>query len=114
MARLKIYTDENVDIHVVEGLRRRGITAFSAIEKGMIGVTDKEHFEYAMKRQAVVFTHDHHFIEIAMEFIKEGKGHSGIIYADINRLSVGECIRRLALYAEILSAKDMKDQTVFL
>ncbi|MEK6656641.1 MAG: hypothetical protein AABY58_04295 [Nitrospirota bacterium] len=40
MSKLKIYTDENVDIHIAEGLRKRGIEAFSAIEKRMLGVTD--------------------------------------------------------------------------
>ena len=114
MAKLKIYTDENVDVRVAEGLMRRDITAFSAIEKGMIGITDREHFEYALKMQAVIFTHDHHFIETAKEFAKEKKSHSGLIYVDINKLSVGECIRRLALYAEVLSAEDMKDQIEFL
>lgn len=114
MARLKIYTDENVDVRVAEGLRKRGITAFSAVEKEMIGVTDREHFEYAMVMQAVIFTHDHHFIEIAEELTEEGKCHWGTIYVDMNRLSVGECIKRLALYAEILSAEDMKGQIEFL
>ena len=47
MAGLKIYTDENVDVRIVEGLRKRGINAFSAIEKGMIGVADADHFKYA-------------------------------------------------------------------
>ena len=37
MARLKIYTDENVDVRIAEGLKRRGIKAFSAHEKDMIG-----------------------------------------------------------------------------
>ncbi len=114
MARLKIYTDENVDVRVAEGLMRRSITAFSAIERGMIGITDREHFEYALKMRVVIFTHDHNFIEMAKEFVKDGKSHSGVIYVDINKLSVGECIRRLALYAEIFSAEDMENQIEFL
>ncbi|HHT9138555.1 MAG TPA: DUF5615 family PIN-like protein [Candidatus Wunengus sp. YC60] len=75
MARLRVYTDENVDVQVAEGLRRRGIEAFSAIEKGMIGAADREHFTYAFKIQAVIFTHDHHFIEIAKELTNGGKTH---------------------------------------
>lgn len=39
MARLKIYTDENVDIRIAEGLKRRGVKAISAHEKDMIGVS---------------------------------------------------------------------------
>ena len=34
LARLKIYTDENVDVRVAEGLRRRGVEAVSAYGRG--------------------------------------------------------------------------------
>ena len=69
MARLKIYTDENVDVRVSEGLKRHSIKTFSAVEKGMIGATDREHFKYASELEAVIFTHDHHFLEIARELL---------------------------------------------
>ena len=75
MAGLKIYTDENVAVHIAEGLKKRGIKAFSAIEQGMTGVADTEHFECASEMQAVIFTHDHHFIEISDTSVKEGKNH---------------------------------------
>jgi predicted nuclease of predicted toxin-antitoxin system len=114
LAGLKIYTDENVDIRIAEGLRRRGTEAFSAIGKGMIGITDAEHFQYASKNKAVIFTHDHHFLEIAKKITKEGKEHWGVIYVEMNKLSIGECIKRLALYADILSPEEMKNQIEFL
>ena len=114
MAGLKIYTDENVDVRIAEGLKKRGIKAFSAIEQGMTGVADTEHFEYASEMQAVIFTHDHHFIEIANTWVEEGKSHWGVIFVEMNRLSVGECIKRLALYAEVLSPEEMKNQIEFL
>jgi hypothetical protein len=31
-----------------------------------------------------------------------------MIFVSINKLSVGECIKRLALYAEVLSAEDIR------
>ena len=114
MAKLRIYTDENVDIRIIEGLRRRGIKAFSAIEKRMTGATDLEHFKYATDIQAVIFTHDHHFIEIAKSIIKEGWEHWGVIFVEMHKLSIGECIKRLALYAGVLSAEEMKNQVEFL
>lgn len=114
MAKLKIYTDENVDIRIAEGLRRRGIKVISAIEKGMIGASDIEHFKYASDMQAVIFTHDHHFLEIAKTLTKEGKDHWGVIFVEMNKMSVGECIRRLALYADILTPDEMKNQIEFL
>lgn len=114
MAKLKIYIDENVDVRIAEGLRKRGIKAFSAIEKGAIGVSDMEHFRYASDMQAVIFTHDHHFLKIAKSLTKEGKDHWGVIFVEMNKLSIGECIKRLALYADVLSAEEMKNQIEFL
>ena len=114
MARLKIYTDENVDIRIAEGLKRRGVKAFSAYEKGMTGSADVEHFKYASYIKAVIFTHDHHFLKIAKELVRGGKNHRGVIFVEMNKLSVGECIKRLAFYAEILSPEEMKNQIEFL
>ncbi len=114
MARLKIYTDENVDIRIAEGLRRRGIKAFSAHEKGMIGASDVEHFQFASGMKAVIFTHDHHFLRIANEIVKNGKRYWGVIFVEMNKLSIGECIKRLTLYAEILSIEEMKNRIEFL
>jgi len=114
LAKLKIYTDENVDIRIAEGLRKRGIKAFSAIEKGLDGSADIEHFKYAFEVQAVIFTHDHHFLEISKRLTTEGKEHCGVIFIEMKRLNVGECIRRLALYADIFSAEEMKNQIEFL
>jgi len=45
LGKLKIYTDENVDVRIAEGLRRRGVDAVSAREKGALGINDEEHFE---------------------------------------------------------------------
>jgi predicted nuclease of predicted toxin-antitoxin system len=86
LARLKIYTDENIDVRVTEGLRRRGIKAFSVIEKGMVGASDIEHFKYASELESVIFTHDHHFLEIANSLVKDGKKHWGVIFIEMNQL----------------------------
>ncbi len=39
---LKIYADESVNVAVVEGLKRRGVDAFSARDLGKLGLTDNE------------------------------------------------------------------------
>jgi predicted nuclease of predicted toxin-antitoxin system len=114
LAKLKIYTDENVDVRIAEGLKRRGIKAFSALEKGMIGASDREQFQFAADAQAVIFTHDHHFLEIALFFMEQGREHGGVIFTDMNKFSVGECIRRLALYADVLSAEEIMNRIEFL
>lgn len=114
MARLRIYTDENVDIRIAEGLRRRSVEAGSAHEQGQLGVTDEAQLAHAASLGAAIFTHDHHLVGLAMEKRMRGDEHCGVIFVEMHRLRLGECIRRLALYAEVLSAEEMMNQIEFL
>jgi len=114
LGKLRIYTDENVDVRIAEGLRRRGIDAFSAREKGTLGFNDDQHFKRAKELKAVIFTHDPHFIEIAENLIRIGKGHHGLIFAEMHKFGLGECISRLILYAELVSSEEMVNRIDFL
>ena len=114
MAAIRIYTDENINPAIVEGLRRRGVDAWSAAGVGNLGISDEEQLEYATSKCAILFTHDTDLIPIARSWIQEGKEHWGVIYVHQDRLSIGECIRRLKDYVDILEAEDMKNCMEFL
>ncbi|MCX7855781.1 MAG: DUF5615 family PIN-like protein [Anaerolineae bacterium] len=62
--RLRIYTDESVDVAIAEGLRRRGVDAWSARDAGNLGMSDEEQLEYARRERAVIFTHDADFLRL--------------------------------------------------
>ena len=79
-----------------------------------MGATDDTHFVHAASLGFVIFTHDPDFIEIANQKTQRGEKHSGVIFAAMHRLPLGECIRRLALYAEVVSAEEMIDRVEFL
>lgn len=114
MARLKIYTDENVDVRVADGLRRLGVQAVSVYDEGKDGTSDEAQLAYAATLGAVLFTHDPDLIEIAMEINHRGEDHWGVIFVEMHRLRVGECIRRLALYGEVVAAEEMINRIEFL
>lgn len=109
--RIKIYADENVTIAIVEGLKRRGVEAWSAIEKGRLGLSDEEQLRYAVEEKATIFTHDDDFLGMAAE---SGIEHCGIIYVHQQRLSMGECIRRLKAIVETASPEEMHNRILFL
>jgi predicted nuclease of predicted toxin-antitoxin system len=88
--RIRIYADENVNVAIVDGLKRRGVEAWSAIDKGNLGLSDEEQLRYAQDEKATIFTHDDDFLSMAVE---SGIEHFGIIYVHQQHLSVGECIR---------------------
>ncbi|MCZ7356290.1 MAG: DUF5615 family PIN-like protein [Candidatus Methanoperedens sp.] len=109
--RIKIYTDENVNVAIVDGLRRRGVEAWSAIDKKKLGLSDEEQLKYALEERATIFTHDDDFLSMAAE---SGMEHYGIIYVHQQHLSVGECIRRLKAIVETMSPEEMHNRILFL
>ena len=111
MTEIKIYSDEDVNVAIIEGLKRRGIKAISCQEANNIGLSDKEQIEYASSNKFVILTHDADFLRI----IHEKKiSHSGIIFVSQNKLSVGEIIRKIEFLVSILSQEDMENHIEFL
>lgn len=66
-SKVRIYSDESVNVAIVEGLKRRGVDAFSARDAGNLGLTDEEQLEFAVKNRAVIFTHDVDFLKTPEE-----------------------------------------------
>ncbi len=114
MAKIKIYTNESVPVAVADGLKRRGIKAWSARDSGNLGLGDDEQLSYACTKQAIIFTNDADFLRAAKRWKEQGKEHWGIIYVHVKKLTIGECIRRLIDYITILEAEDMKNCVEFL
>lgn len=69
---------------------------------------------YACQQKAVIFTHDADFLKIAHQWVKQGSEHWGVIYAHQRKFSIGECIRRLLLYALVMEPEDMRNRIEFL
>lgn len=109
--QIQIYTNESVDVAVAEGLKRRGVNAWSARDGDNLGLTDEEQLEYGIKKKAVIFTHDDDFLSLVTQ--SELK-HNGVIYVHQQSLSVGECIRRLKTLVETKTNKEMKNHVYFL
>ena len=72
-------------------------------------MTDEEQLETATNLKAAIFTHDTDFIRISIH-----KNHTGIIYVHQQKMSVGECIKRLKIIAETNSPQEMQNKTIFL
>lgn len=114
MPAVRIYLDENVPSAVASGLRRRNVDAFTAAEASKLGASDEEQLRYAAQERAALFTHDADLIRLAWNWTQQGKEHWGVIYAHPEKLSIGECIRRLKECVATLQAEDLKNRVVFL
>ena len=82
---------------------------FSAKDLSKLGLTDEEQIKTVIQNQAVIFTNDADFIKIAIN-----KSHPGIIYFHQQKLTIGECIKKLKLIAETKTPREMVNQIVFL
>jgi len=85
------------------------VEAFSAKDIGKLGLTDEQQIKVAAANQAIIFTHDVDFVRIASQ-----REHLGIIYVHQQKLSVGECIKRLKAIAETRSLGEMHNRIIFL
>jgi predicted nuclease of predicted toxin-antitoxin system len=112
--KIKIYTDENVNGAIVNGLRRRGVEVQSAHEAGNLGITDEEQLAYAVVQHACLFTHDDDLLTIADHWQHIGKEYFGIIFVHQEKLSIGEIIRSIKLIVDILSPEEIKNHIEFL
>jgi len=54
MGKIRIYTDESVSVAIAEGLKRRGIDAFSARDAGKLGLNDEAQLVYASREKATI------------------------------------------------------------
>ena len=114
MGKVRIYTNESVDVAIVDGLERKGVDAFSARDTGNLGFTDEEQLIFARREKAAIFTHDTDFLQIAVRWIEEGRTHHGIIYCHQKSYSIGECIRKLRMLTALLTSEDTVDRIEFL
>lgn len=114
MGKIRVYTDESVNIAIAEGLKRRGVDAFSARDTGNLGLPDEEQLIFANDKKAFIFTHDTDFLRIAAKWIEDGRTHHGIIYCHQKDYVIGECIRRLKLLTAILTSEDLINNIEFL
>ena len=111
MTSLVVYADEDVNIAVIEGLKRRGIEAYSYRDFRNFGLSDEEQVEFSRRKNFVLLTHDTDFLRIVHEKRVE---HCGIIFVSQTKMSVGEIIRRIEHLVSILPFEDMKNHIEFL
>lgn len=90
MPGLRFYLDENVDVRIVDGLRRRGVDVSTARDAGMLGATDAAQLEDARHRGAVLVTCDHHFLGLAASLGGHGERHAGVIFIGNTQRRVGK------------------------
>ena len=110
---ISLYTDEDVDILIKPLLNAKGYRVFTTHDEGMLGKSDSEQLEHAIKLKTVFLTHNRlHFEELAVKFNEDGKEHYGIIIA--NRRNIYELAKRVARFLELQTIERLRNQLWYL
>lgn len=113
---IRLYVDEDSMSHsLAAALRSQGIDVLTALEAGLINVSDEEQLAFAASQGRPIYSFNvQDLYQLHAEFLRDGKSHAGIILCQQQRFSVGEQMRRLTKLIAALSAQDMIDRVEFL
>ncbi len=107
---IRFHLDENVNLAIASGLRRRGIDVTTSREAGLIGASDDEQLKYARQEGRVLVTQDTDFLILA----SQAEQHAGIAFARKGSRSVKQVIEQLELIHRLLSVEEMLDHVEYL
>ena len=107
---MRFYLDEHIPKGVVEGLRRRGVNVLTVQEARRSGDSDEKQLAFAVREGRVLVTFDDDFLRLDAT----GIPHTGIVFSQPGRRTVGEMIESLALISSVIEPSGMKNHTEFI
>jgi predicted nuclease of predicted toxin-antitoxin system len=109
-----LYFDHHVPSAITAELRRRQVDVLTAIEDGTATLSDPDILERASALERVLFSQDTDLLAEGTRRQNENIPFAGVLIAHQVRVSIGACIRDLALIARVLEPADLRNQVIFL
>ena len=107
---MKFYLDEHIPKGVVEGLRRHGVDVLTVQEADRSGDSDEKQLAFATREGRVLVTFDDDFLRLDAS----GIPHTGVVFSQTGRRTVGELIESLMLIANVIESNEMKNHIEFI
>ena len=107
---MKFYLGEHIPKGVVEGLRRRGVDVLTVQKADRSGDSDKKQSAFATREGRVLVTFDDDFLRLDAS----GIPHTGVVFSQTGRRTVGELIESLMLIANVIEPNEMKNHIEFI
>jgi predicted nuclease of predicted toxin-antitoxin system len=111
---IALYMDQHVPRAITTGLRLRNVDVLTASEDGASAFTDPELLVRASLRGRILFSQDDDLLAEAARCQTDGITFGGVVYAHQLRVSIGACIRDLALIALVGEPEDLRNRVMFL
>ena len=109
-ADTRLYLDENLTPKIAAQLRRRGITAVSVRDLGLLGDSDINHLTRATQMGYILVTTDTDYLIMAAQ----GVEHAGIIFGVQGDHSIGDWVKALELICEVYTPEELKNHVEYL
>jgi predicted nuclease of predicted toxin-antitoxin system len=107
---LKFHLDESVAHAVARGLILRGVDTTTSTDPELLGVTDQQQLDHAIRAGRMLVTHDQDFLRLAAQLA----AHPGIAYCPPEHRSIGQIVLRLVHLWRTMSAEQMQGRIEFL
>ncbi|MDP3015647.1 MAG: DUF5615 family PIN-like protein [Deltaproteobacteria bacterium] len=107
---MKFYLDEHIPKGVVEGLRRRGVDVLTVQKADRSGDSDEKQLAFATREGRVLVAFDDDFLRLDAS----GIPHTGVVFSQTGRRTVGELIESLMLIANVIESNEMKNHIEFI
>jgi predicted nuclease of predicted toxin-antitoxin system len=111
---IRFYLDEHVPRVIGQGMRRRGIDVSTVQDDGATGSDDIAVRERALALGRVVVTNDEDFQVEAARRQRAGESFAGVIYVDLNRITIGRCIGDLEIIGIAGEPSDLANRVEYL
>ncbi|MFN8633130.1 MAG: DUF5615 family PIN-like protein [Chloroflexota bacterium] len=106
------YLDECVHTDLAGHLRRRGISATTAVEAGTLGYDDESQLLFAAHHGWVLVSHNQrHFYRLHQQFEQAGRSHGGIILVPSGRHAL-VALRTVLLVHRLLLLESARSQLI--
>jgi len=79
---IKFHLDENMELAIADGLRRRGIDVTTTEDVDLTGTIDEDHLSFAESHGRVLVTRDTDFLQLDARLQR----HNGIIFVSRKRI----------------------------
>jgi hypothetical protein len=103
------YMDHHVPAAITEGLRKRDVDVLTAEEDGRSELDDETLLARATQLARIFFSRDRDLLAIAANWLREGRGFSGLVYAHQLQISIGKAVADLEIIAKTADLTDMEN-----
>lgn len=109
-----LYMDHHIEQAITSGLRKRGVDVLTAYEDGANRLADPDLLNRAGELGRILFTRDDDLLAEANIRQRTGTYFSGVIYAHLQHVDIGTCVRDLELIAGAGHLKDFVNRVEYL